>query len=282
MVVSKSKGKPRNATGAGGNEGQDLYLNPDTLSLITKKIEANLRDSQTEQAPPRTKDTSEIRKQNQVQKKIVTSSKPNRQQDPVSAHKKENKTAVSDSKPQGQKRLRDGQLKDSVFVRSQPNGAQNRQKSRHVHSLERSRLEQEILALGGSKDDLKLIEEEESRSEFEGGASGSEKPATGGLKKELLQLVRELGIEKVSKEVDEGSESDQNKTEPDTHNVDVVSTKSLGKDGSNSQPKQPGKKESQFVRTLVSAVNSALVGFADDSISKLSPCQIGTLSLYHK
>ena len=281
--MSKDDKKLRDTPSAVANGEQDLDLKPDTITLLKKKIEADLSNSKSGKPSPKTKTSSGTRARGQTQKKTITLSKSNEQQQQVSAKQKENGLAGPDPKYRGKKRLRDGQVKEPASAKSKSNGVQRNQKSHDGDILSRPRLEQEILALGGSKDDLKLIEDGESASEFESGDRGPEKSATGGLKKELLRLVQELGIEQISQEVDQTSDSNPDDSGSDAENVGMEGTNLSRKDASTLQPKQSMKKASQFVRTLLTTIHYALVAFADnDDSSKLSPLQIGTLLAYNR
>ncbi|KAL9000060.1 MAG: hypothetical protein Q9188_005753, partial [Gyalolechia gomerana] len=242
--MSKNDPKLKKVPGTGANEENYLELKPDTVSLLTKTIEANLKNTQNGKLPPRKKNTITGNHYDRPQKKTEGKTyKPKPHQKDVPSSKKPTVTADPDSKPRGKKRLRDGQVKSSANAISQPNNAL---KSRNEGSVDHARLEQEILALGGSKDDLKLIQDGASESEFEGGTSSSEKPAAKGLKKELLRLVQELGIEKVSQGVDKSFESDQDGINSDIQNTAMIGVQPARKEKSNSQPKQSGKSESQY------------------------------------
>lgn len=254
--MSKNVPKLKKVPGAGANGENYLEFKPDTVSLLTKTIEANLKNTQNGKLPQRKKNTITGNDYDRPQKKTEGKTyRPKPHQKDVPSNKKPTVTADPDSKPRGKKRLRDGQAKSSTDAISRPNNALKLKLSPNEGSVDHARLEQEILALGGSKDDLKLIQDGASESEFEGGTSSSEKPAAKGLKKELLRLVQELGIEKVSQGVDETFESDQDGINSDIQNTAMTGVQPERKEKSNSQPKQSGKSESQYVSQLVTDVH---------------------------
>ncbi|KAL9028944.1 MAG: hypothetical protein Q9196_002750 [Gyalolechia fulgens] len=233
---------------AGANEQDYLELKPDTVSLLTKTIAANLRNTQNAKLPPKKKNPLVSKDYGRPQKKTEgKTSKPKHQQGEVPSSTKPTGAADPDSKPRGKKRSRDGQVKGSVDT-NRPINTPKVKKSRNEDSVDPSRFEQEILALGGTADDLKLIGDVASESEFEGGTSGFDKPAAKGLKKDLLSLVQELGIEKVSQEVDEDSESDQDGIDHyhDIQKPSVNRTEPPRKETNTLQPKQSRKSDSQY------------------------------------
>ncbi|KAL9595138.1 MAG: hypothetical protein Q9219_006626 [cf. Caloplaca sp. 3 TL-2023] len=229
---------------SGASEGVGLDLKPDAISSLTKKIETNLKKSQPGKLPPKAKRISEAGKRGRVPEKTGKSSEPNGQQHPVPTFKQDAKTPAPGPKPQGKKRSRDGKVKDQTQSKSELNDAPPKSKTEKQDGLDRARLEQEILALGGNKDDLKLIEGADSGSEYEGGIAGPEKPARKGLKKELLQLVQELGIENAAKTLNECSGSDSDKDSSDVHGSGVGVVKTLAKEATIF--KRAGKMTPQF------------------------------------
>ncbi|KAL8936601.1 MAG: hypothetical protein Q9216_004844 [Gyalolechia sp. 2 TL-2023] len=278
--MSKNELKPEKVPGAATNEESYLDLKPDAVSSLTKIIEANLSKTQNGKPPPRKKTTLDgkdhDRPRNQIERK---SFKPKHRQEEISSSKKRTGTADPDFNPRGKKRLRDGQVKDSADT-NQLKSASKVKGRRNKDFVDHSRLEQEILALGGTKDDLKLIEDGLSDSEFEGGTSNSETPAARGLKKELLRLVQELGIEKVSREVDEASESDQDRSDTDIKNTGKNGIEVAHKGEGNSQLKQCGKKEAQYqvepssewyttALTPLTSPNTKVVALPPDLISRI-------------
>ncbi|KAI4126062.1 MAG: hypothetical protein LQ338_003950 [Usnochroma carphineum] len=206
--MSKKDQEPRKASDSGLVEEDDLVFKPDAISSLTKKIEANLKSTQNGKLLQRKGNKPKEVGKKQAQKEGGKRSTPIDREGPKPAHNAQNGITGQSSTAQGKKRSRDGLLKDSKRATSQPNGVQKSTKTHNLDPEQRSKLEEEVLALGGTKDDLKLIEDDLSESEFEGDAP-SKQPALKGLKKELLHLVQELGIEKVPQEADEDSESGQ-------------------------------------------------------------------------
>ncbi|KAI4188535.1 MAG: hypothetical protein LQ348_003910 [Seirophora lacunosa] len=205
--MSNKDRNQRKATNGFAHDSEDLIMNPNAVSSLTKKIEVNLKNTQSERLPQGQKGQGSARGQNGGREKMVQSSRLIDGQSPEAAQTKMN--GILHSKPQGKKRLRDGRLKESAHTLPRPNGIQQKQEGLKSNSEEHTRLEEEILALGGSKEDLKLIEDAESESELEAGTTTDEKPKSQSLKKELLQLVKELGIQQAFQDVDESPESDQ-------------------------------------------------------------------------
>ncbi|KAL8839418.1 MAG: hypothetical protein Q9170_001758 [Blastenia crenularia] len=232
----------------GVQEDTVVDLKPDTISLLTSRIEANLKNSHNGKSLPKTKKTLGTGNKDQIQKKAAKLPKLSKQihlQEPASTNQQGDGDRDTSSKPRGKKRLGDGKVKNITPPNSNSNGVGEVEQSSNQTSVGQRRLEQEIMALGGSKDDLKLIEDGESESEIEGGASVG-KPAAKGLKKELLNLVQELGIEKVSQEVDEESASDDDTSGSATQGTGDSGTQISRKDPAASQPKMSAKIGSQY------------------------------------
>lgn len=106
------------------------------------------------------------------------------------------------------KRMRNGQAKVSEAVKI----AQGTTKPGKAQTSSRD-LETEILALGGSKDDFALIEDAPSGSELEDAESTT---IAQGLQRDLRQMVKELGIDRVAPDVgsdDPDVEMDQREDE---------------------------------------------------------------------
>ena len=99
----------------------------------------------------------------------------------------------------------------------------------------RSPLENEILALGGTEDDLVLIEDVESGSEFEGPEKNI---VTGLLKKDISHFVKGLGIEKAVKQDRDQSDNEEENT---TEQEDFDSPNGIALPLRNNAAKQAGK-----------------------------------------
>ncbi|KAL8866302.1 MAG: hypothetical protein Q9174_006382, partial [Haloplaca sp. 1 TL-2023] len=184
-----------------------LELKPTALTSLTQKIEANLKKGQNGNRPGKGKKNAvlkpqnDIKSQSQATKARATGNESGSARKPHGGAPKATISAESASK----KRTRDGQLKPSRSQKPLANEEKRVSKGEYEPTAELSKLEKEILELGGSKDDLALIGDLESESELDGDQAALQKPGSKGLQKDLQRLVQELGIEKVSPE--SGSES---------------------------------------------------------------------------
>ncbi|KAL8696237.1 MAG: hypothetical protein Q9224_002899 [Gallowayella concinna] len=192
---------------------QDLDLMPDALSLLTSRIEANLKkktNGEFLQNKPRTNRKTGI----ETKEKGKVSGPYRRLKTAATSHGAERTVdtkATSGPRVQGKRRLRVGQLKDTSNGELPTNAITKTSSGHKDMPAEVSKLEQEILTLGGSKDDLELVQDQASESEIEGDASPPKDSASKGLKKALLRFVHDLGVDKVAQEVYEESESGQDK-----------------------------------------------------------------------
>ena len=93
----------------------------------------------------------------------------------------------------GKKRLRNGRLKEEV--QRTPNAASGNGKSNSEMDLLRA----EILALGGTEDDLQLVGQIDSQSEVEGEASSLGQKPEKNLRGDMKSLMAKLDIEKKAK-----------------------------------------------------------------------------------
>lgn len=196
-------------------EGQTLDLKPDTISLLTKKIEANLKNGHGKNAREKAQLSGKNGRKESSQKGTAQSNLVSKK------NKSQGKSAEADPQNpilRGKKRLRDGRLKVSSHLKPGFDGADKGTKKSLGGTDSSLDLEKEILALGGSKDDLKLIEDATSGSEIDGDAPGSKKPALNGLEKELRRYVKELGIDEVSQELDEDPTLELEEEEPAVEN----------------------------------------------------------------
>lgn len=107
------------------------------------------------------------------------------------------------SKPrQGKKRLRDGRSKEESDGTKGSNASAKKFETskRTIESDKDNGLDKEIRALGGTREDFDLIANNVSESEMEDGEVRPIKHPGNVLQKEILQLVRQLGLDKVAKE----------------------------------------------------------------------------------
>ncbi|KAL8882015.1 MAG: hypothetical protein Q9198_000900 [Flavoplaca austrocitrina] len=206
---------------------EELNLNPDTVSLLTKTIEASLK------RPKFSKNGKPLNNKHNgsnTKCKPVVDRKTNREAS-VSKLRPGTGTASqqinsrsagklsTNPKAQNRKRSSDGQLKQQS---GQTFDTQGVTKTREDHTdllQERSALQQAILALGGSKNDLDLIQGEASESEVDGDASVSKSTGSKELKNELLRYVQELGIMEVPREIQEVSESQEHEISSNPRNT---------------------------------------------------------------
>ena len=175
----KAQKRGKSATG----EEEDFNLRPDALSALTKNIEANLKNAKSK-VPP----------QNRLKNGVLISGNAKY----LSNGKISQKYSSSKVPLQGKKRVQGGQLKEPGHpVRKPGNHTPNKRTEVRLLS-ERSQLEEEILALGGTENDLKLVADLASDSEIEGDLLESKSSAPDGLRKDLSGLIQELGIKRLA------------------------------------------------------------------------------------
>lgn len=177
-------------------------LKPEALWSLTKKIEVNLKKAPVERAsktpqlkPPKARKTkdSNSRPTELSEAKVKTTAKSRNGGVTQSAPKL---PLPVPQRPEGKKRFRDGQIKGPDNSRSEVNkikvtGRESSKASRHNLNIE-----EEILALGGTKDDYQLIADALSDSEIEGNDMDIHSVPLDDMQRELLRLVKELGVEK--------------------------------------------------------------------------------------
>ncbi|KAL8785218.1 MAG: hypothetical protein Q9213_003487 [Squamulea squamosa] len=180
-------------------------LKPDIVSSLASRIETNIKNHKHGKVPQEKQEMSSTKRKTTSIPVPKTGTKPTGT--PRKAGGNEVRKPDSGSEARGMKRLRDGQVKDASDRKLRTNGILTTQANDKNTSGGQPILEQEILALGGSKEDLELIKGDASDSEVEGGASTSKDPVSKALKKELLRFVQDLGITEVPRDVQEDSES---------------------------------------------------------------------------
>lgn len=171
-------------------EAQLPQFDSSTLLNLTKTIEGNLKKpigkSPKPSRPPRAK---------QEQRSVITDQQPKKI--PSVAVKLPPGSVKQDA---GKKRNLDGEKrKGSVVRKSSVNTIKPGSRSENHVSVSKSRLEEEVLALGGEKGDLELIADVGSESEMEEHAVSTAKRSQHGLTKDLRRLVTDLGISKLGK-----------------------------------------------------------------------------------
>lgn len=108
------------------------------------------------------------------------------------------------------KRLGSGQVKGPSNVRGDVNSMKLGRRAENTKIISKSRLEEEVMALGGEKEDMELILGARSDSEMEGIAVPASSGLQKGLRKDLHRLVMDLGIEKLNnRELASSSEADE-------------------------------------------------------------------------
>ena len=218
--------KPFSSVAKDGYDVQLPEFKAEALQSLTKKINANL----SKPPPPRIV-TGKYPKPEQIDTKVT--SNPGLSASPTQKATRDTKgklgtySAKDDPPPssfapqkQGKKRLRDGQEKRSQYTGSGIKSIQNEEQANHDSSTTNSKLQEDVLALGGSLDDYKLVVEADSNSEMEGNDMEVSKSTSKLSKKELLKFVQDLGIDKV--DVEEGEESAPSGKEEDNINKSNV------------------------------------------------------------
>lgn len=186
-------------------------LNASALQSLTQKIQNNLKSSSNasvklQSARPKRKTLSRNEvvtnepAGNQSKTKLVASERRNAKssQPKVRAQGKSEQT-------QGKKRLHSGQIKQggrpSKVERSNANTVKLGSASARNSLADGAGLEEAVHALGGTKEDLELLREAGSDSEFDGDDGVTVQSRHVGLKNELLQMVQGLGIQKAESRV---------------------------------------------------------------------------------
>lgn len=178
------------------------------------------------------------------------------------------------SKPrQGKKRSRDGYIKEVSDGMKGGNASAKKFETskRTIESEKDNSLVEDIRALGGTRDDFDLIANIESESEMEDEELRPIKNPGNVLQKEISQLVRQLGVDKVAKEelmaisasevADEVQELEENRNHDMTPsnkelldiNLMLQNATSLGRSQRSvvSQPRRPFLVFSMIMLTLV-------------------------------
>ena len=230
-----------NASASDSTENQVPEFNPDALRSLTEKIESNLKGqvkgaiSTDTSVRPKTKTPNVKKKSGENTAKAPVSKSAIK----IASH---DRTATGKQKPtvapkttQGTKRLRDGRVKQESYRTKGDDVNTIKLGSRisKIGSDNNTNIDEELIALGGTKEDVDLIADLMSESEMEGQAAGPDKILGNGFEKEILQLVRQLGVDRIGKRemmADSGSE-EANKIEDlkgdrnfDTTSSDKVTT----------------------------------------------------------
>ena len=205
---------------SGSTENQIPDFNPDTLRSLTEQIASNLK---SQGKGPISKNTSKRSKtkflsadkefgEHAIKTPLSTSAASNG----ITA-KGNQKPTVALKPSQAKKRSRDGRIKErgdgtkgKSVGPSKPETSELQNSKKKIGSDIDNNIDEEIRALGGTKEDVDLIANLISGSEIEDEEAGPSKELGDGLEKEVLQLVRQLGVDRVSqKEVMADSESEE-------------------------------------------------------------------------
>ncbi len=183
------------------------HFNSDALESLTKKIASTIKkpDNGTVSKTPKLKP-----KKNRLKHGGNNGEPSNKAQTPkptpavqsngTSPTTKAIVTAPTSKSGQGKKRLRNGQVKVTSSVRkgADVNNVKLGPRPERTLLQEKSNIEDDIEALGGTKDDLELVANAPSDSEMEGDTEGFDGASGGSLTKELQNLVRRLGVDKAA------------------------------------------------------------------------------------
>lgn len=208
-----------------GYDAQLPEFKAEALLSLTKKINANLS-----KPTPRIV-TEKYPKPEQKQTKVTTNPEISASQARKATRDTKGKLGTDNAKgepppsstapqKQGKKRLRDGQEKKSTYTGSSIKSIRSEEQANQDFRTTNSKLQEDVLALGGTLDDYKLVVEADSNSEMEGNDMEVSKSSSKISKKELLKFVRDLGIDKV--DVEEAEESALSGEEDDNINENNV------------------------------------------------------------
>jgi len=127
---------------------------------------------------------------------------------------------------QGKKRLRDGRFKEpeSLKNRDNVNSTKLGTRTQKPWASDAFYIEEDIRALGGTKEDIDLIADAISESELEDVDGDIEEAAEPDFKKELQQLVRQFGVDSAAQKgvldvSDPEEEIDNQQSQPETNGI---------------------------------------------------------------
>ena len=183
-------------------------FNPDTLRSLTDRIANNLKNKgkgpilKDIAARPKNKTSNIKRKLGEHAIKSTISNPAGKAGSNGSMAKGKEQPTLALKQAQGKKRLRDGRVKERSIG---TNG-----NSATIGKLETSKTEcvsdndtfidDEVRALGGTKEDVDLVANIISGSEIEEEQTSSNNNPRRGLEEEVLQLVRQLGVDRLAQE----------------------------------------------------------------------------------
>lgn len=256
-AMPKSKKQPANA--APEILGAELpELKAEALLSLTNRIEANFNKS-----PFKNPDKAQLAQPKKERKKASKKSDklPLTAIDTPSVSK--SRRFSNDSKPQlssipnaqlrGKKRLRDGKIKG---LGNNESIVKDTQREGKVSSTAQSGLEEDVLALGGTRDDYKLVEGAPSDSEIEGDDKEPMKGSHVTLGQDVFQFVKDLRIGKVNIKELGSSESEQGRKYIHDRKKHLQLRTAITPSKSTDEPRRPeGKK-------VTNRASSQLVGLA--------------------
>ena len=197
----------KESSGENSQASQLPQFNADTLERLTEKIASKIKKPNNSTVSKAGKAELKKNRPEHVGSKQELSNKAKAPR-PIFAVQSNGTTpatkvieTASRPKPgQGKKRLRDGRVKttSSAGKGNDVNNIKLGPRPEKTLLPEKSNIEDDIEALGGTKDDLDLIADVPSDSEIEGDTTGFDGASGGSLTTELQKLVRQLGVDKVA------------------------------------------------------------------------------------
>ena len=194
--------KPRSEPSGDTKEDQLPAFDSKALVNLTKKIEGSLKKPSDGTKPKSTTARPKVKREKkkddnrqapaEIPSHRITSSTPKGGAQTLEKHK----DAARPTSKQGKKRLRDGRVKESNHQRhgDDVNGTKLGVRGSESFNDGIDGIDEDIRALGGTQDDIDLIANAASDSEIEG-----EDLSGGDIKKEVLQLIRQLGVDQLVK-----------------------------------------------------------------------------------
>lgn len=201
-------------------EGQLPALDSDVLSKLTQRIKSNLEKRENATVRKSTPARPKVKKEER--KPVEGESRPNASTSKPAVRTPNGKSSLS-VKPslnpatklnQGKKRLRDGRLKEHN-IQKIPRSVNSITLGTRASSTAEGGvldIDEDMKAVGGTKEDVDLIADASSESEIEGGEG---EQVGGDMQKELQQLIRQLGVDKIGRK--EQREDANLEEEPESH-----------------------------------------------------------------
>ena len=199
---------PKNHHASEPIENQYPDFNPPLLRSLTENVESNLKNqrngpiSKDAAVRPKSNTSSTKKKSGERLVMVPVSSFTVRATDNGSTPAQKRKPTVVLKMSQGKKRLRDGHVKDES----------DRTKGKYVNKIRigtstrknvsenSDKFNQDVRALGGTREDVDLTANIISESEMEGEAVKMNKNQENGLETEILQLIQQIGVDRLAKQ----------------------------------------------------------------------------------